>query len=429
MSMQVKRISDLVKAGLISVKDPSKGFTIRDLVDGYLKDSDDGFSTDSIFGYGGKLNIRPSYQRNSVYSDEKRDAVIETILDECPLNVIYWVDREDGTYEVLDGQQRILSICKYWVGEFSVSASCFPTQKDNKIIPQDFLNLQTNMADIAERFLDYQPDIYICKGTPSEKLKWFKRINTSGEPLNNQELRNSSYTGAWLSDAKARFASKEGRGVKLADRNPDNSQAEPLLNGSWNRQEYLETALVWAARREGFVGDSAIEEYMRVHSGDADASALWQYFSQVLEWVRSKFTTYNKALKGMDWGEIYEEYHKGTFNQNYIAQSADDIQAKIIELRTDDEVTAKMRGIYQYIIYGDVKYLSLRQFDEKIARAVYEKQHHHCVYCEREGNYKEYAFPQMHADHIQPWSKGGKTVAENCQMLCSAHNESKSNRW
>lgn len=256
--MTVKRISDLVKDGLISVKDPKRGFTVRDLVEGYMKDSDDGSTTDSVYGYNGKLNIRPSYQRNSVYDEKKRNAVIETILDECPLNVIYWVDKEDGTYEVLDGQQRILAICKYVSGEFSVSADCFPTK-----LPQDFPNLQTNMKDIAERVLNYQLDIYICKGTPSEKLRWFRRINTSGEPLNDQELRNSSYTGAWLSDAKARFSSANGRGVKLAEVNPNNNKPEPLLNGSWNRQEYLETALEWVAKHEGFVDNTALPKPRR----------------------------------------------------------------------------------------------------------------------------------------------------------------------
>ena len=424
MSMTVKKISDLVRMGTISVNDVGKGFTVRDLVKGYVKDSDDGSTTDSIYGFGGRLNIRPSYQRNSVYNEKKRNAVMETIFDECPLNVIYWVDKEDGTFEVLDGQQRILSICKYIVGEFSVLADCFPVE-----LPQDFPNLQVNFPDIAERVLDYQPDIYVCKGTPSEKLRWFRRINTSGEPLNDQELRNSSYTGAWLIDAKARFASAGGRGVKLADVNPNNNAYEPLLLGSWNRQQYLETALLWAARHEGMSGDKAIEQYMLAHRADADASALWQYFSQVLEWVRGKFIAFNKALTGMDWGTIYEAYQRGDYAGNIIELSAQEINDRIIELCNDDEVTASMRGIYQFILTGDGRYLSIRQFDEKMARVAYERQHHHCQYCLDEGNQREYAFKEMEADHIQPWSKGGKTEESNCQMLCKKHNNEKGHRW
>ena len=420
MSMEVKRIRDLVKTGNVTVHDPDKGFTIRDLVEGYTN-NDDGSTTDSVFGFNGKLNIRPSYQRNSVYSEEKRDAVIQTILDGCPLNTIYWVDKEDGTFEVLDGQQRILSICNYLAGNYAVKSERFPGSAPQ----QDFPNLQMNLTDIANEVLDYELDVYVCKGTPSEKLKWFHRINTSGEPLNEQELRNSSYTGKWLSDAKARFSSKAGRGVTLADTNPNNGKSEPLLSGSWNRQDYLQTALAWAANAEG----TDIEGYMLKHRGDQDATELWQYFSQVIEWVRGKFVSYNSALKGMDWGPIYERYQKGDFNSNIIAKSGTEINDEIVKLIADDEVTAKMKGIYQYIIDGDGKHLQIRQFDEKTARTVYERQKHHCPYCEQEGNMREYAFKEMHADHIQPWSKGGKTVESNCQMLCKHHNESKGSRW
>ncbi len=410
MTMQVKRIRDLI----------GRPFTVRDLVDGYLANADDGSTTDSIFGYGGKLNIRPSFQRNSVYNDKKRDAVIQTILNECPLNVMYWVDKEDGTYECLDGQQRTLAICKYVAGEFSVASSRFPGD-----LPQDFNNLRQNLHNIAEKILDYELDVYICRGTPEEKMMWFHTINTAGEPLNEQELRNSSYTGPWLTDAKGRFSREVGRGVTLANENPESGKDEPLLSGSWNRQEYLETAIKWAAHAEGMT----IEEYMLAHQKDADASELWQYFSSVIEWVRSKFVSYNSALKGMDWGDIYEKYKHGTFVDNIISRSADEINNEIGMLVADDEVTAKMKGIYQYVIFGEPKYLSLRQFDEKTARKIYEQQHHQCPYCLQEGNRREYAFKEMHADHIRPWSKGGQTVEENCQMLCAKHNESKGSKW
>ena len=416
MTMEVKRIRDVL----------GRPFTIRDLAEGYMKDADDGSTTDSIFGYGGRLNIRPSFQRNSVYNDQKRDAVIQTVLNECPLNTMYWVDKEDGTYECLDGQQRTLAICKYIAGEFAVSSPRFPGD-----LPQDFNNLQENLQNIAEQILNYELDIYVCRGTPDEKMLWFHTINTAGEPLNEQELRNSAYTGAWLMDAKSRFSTANGRGVKLANINPNTEKEEPLLNGSWNRQEYLETALKWIgeATYSDLKGDKAITKYMLDHRGDADASELWQYFSAVLEWVRSKFAAYNTALKGMDWGAIYEAYMKDELAGNIITKSAAEINEAIAELVGDDEVTAKMKGIYQYVIYGNVKYLSLRQFDEKTSRKVYEAQHHQCPYCLREGNRKEYAYKEMHADHIKPWSKGGKTVEENCQMLCSAHNESKGSRW
>lgn len=420
MAMQVKRIRELINEGIIRVHDKSKGFTIRDLCEGYTG-NDDGYTTDSIYGYNGNLNIRPSYQRNSVYNEQKRNAVIQTILDECPLNVIYWVDKEDGTFEILDGQQRTLAICNFISGHYAVTSDKFP----QSVPQQDFPNLQMNLTDLANKILDYELDIYVCKGTPSEKLKWFHVINTSGEPLNEQELRNSSYTGKWLSNAKGYFSSAKGRGVNLADINPNTNREENLLTGSWNRQDYLETALLWASIQENI----SIEQYMLNHRGDDDASELWQNFSKIIEWVRGKFISYNASLKSFNWGEIYKKYNEGELNGNLITNNASEINEEIIRLTSDDEVTASMKGIYNYIIYGDGKFLQIRQFDEKIARSIYEKQKHHCPYCVKEGNNREYAFKEMHADHIQPWSKGGKTEENNCQMLCAVHNESKGNRW
>ena len=408
--MEIKRIRDVI----------GEPFTVRMLCEGYTND-DDGTTTDKVRGYDGKLNIRPAYQRNSVYDARKRDAVIETILENCPLNTMYWVDNEDGTYEVLDGQQRILSICNFVYGKFSVRSRAFPIIANE----QDFPNLQMNLSDIAEKLLDYELDVYICKGDPSEKKRWFERININGEPLNDQELLNASHTGAWLNDAKSRFSKADSRGVTLSEINPENSQPEPLLAGSWNRQDYLKTAIEWAANAEGVTPQT----YMNNHVNDADASELWQYFSMVIEWVRSKFITYNKALRGLPWGTIYQSYKDGSFEGNIVCKNGLEIQEEIIKMTMDDEITARIKGIYQYIIYGDEKYLHIRQFEEKDMLITYEKQRHHCPYCEKEGIHREYAFSEMQADHIKPWSKGGKTILTNCQMLCKKHNANKGDKW
>lgn len=410
--MEVKRISEVL----------GRPLTIREVTAGYLKDSDDGCSTDKVFGLDGKLNLRPAYQRNSVYDDKKRKAVIQTILEKCPLGLMYWVDNGDGTYEVLDGQQRLLSICQFIAGEFEVASNKFPNEES-----LDFANIQTNFPEIAEDILDkYELDVYVCNGTNDEKLKWFNRINTAGEPLNKQELLNAAHTGKWLASAKGYFSNENGRGVNLADKNPENNQEEPLLNGAWNRQEYLETAIEWAANVEFSNEDNPLNSYMNAYAQNEDARDLWLYFSRVIEWVRSKFVTYDKALRGMDWGAIYEAYQNDEYVGNIISKSSSEIQEEICNLMEDEEVTASMRGIYMYIITGEYKHLSLRKFDDKMAKIVYESQRHHCPKCDAEGNHKEYAFKEMEADHIVPWSQGGKTTLDNCMMLCKHHNRVKS---
>jgi uncharacterized protein with ParB-like and HNH nuclease domain len=165
-----------------------KEITIRDLVKKYENDDVE----NGVIGFDGKLNIRPKYQREYVYNDKDRNKVIETVRKDFPLNVMYWADNKDGTYEVLDGQQRTINICEYVSSKFSIDERYFHRLEE----------------DEQEQILDYKLMIYICEGKPSEKLDWFKTINIAGLVLKPQELLNAIYTGDWLSDAKKYFSKR-----------------------------------------------------------------------------------------------------------------------------------------------------------------------------------------------------------------------------
>jgi len=357
-----------------------KMIAIRDIADGYVDNEEEG-----VLGYGGKLNIRPKYQREFVYDAKKRDAVIDTIRKGFPLNVMYWVVADDETFEVLDGQQRTISFCRYVNGEFSVDF-------DGRVAK--FENL-TNTEKM--KILDYQLMIYFCEGNDKEKLDWFKIINIAGEKLTEQELRNAIYTGTWLTDAKLRF-SKTGCSA--------HQLAANYLNGSPIRQEILERAISWISGGE-------IEKYMSVHQHDPNANELWTYFRNVIEWIELTFTAYRKEMKGLDWGSLYDKFKGAMFDTAKLEQ---EIQALMI----DDDVTNK-KGVYQYVLTRNEKYLNIRAFSDSQKRAAYEKQDGVCVKCG-----KNFALKEMEADHITPWSKGGKTTPDNCQMLCLECNRLKS---
>ena len=352
--------------------------TIRDITNGYVDNQENG-----VVGYGGKLDIRPPFQREFIYNEKERNAVIDTINKNFPLNVMYWSKNGDK-YELLDGQQRTLSICQYVNGDFSVNY-------------KGFSNLT---KDLQDKILDYKLMIYICEGTPSEKLDWFKIINIAGEKLTDQELRNSQYTGTWLHDAKRHF-SKTGC--------PAYQIGEKYLNGSTIRQDYLETALSWISNRDGI----EIEEYMRIHQNDADANELWMYFQSVIDWINRIFPKYRKEMKGIDWGTIYNEYKDQPYN-------SDKLEEKIVELMTDDDITSK-KGIYLYLITGKEKYLNIRAFTDNQKREAYERQKGICPMCG-----EHYEINEMEGDHITPWHDGGKTTTENLQMLCKECNRRKS---
>ncbi|MBE5886001.1 MAG: DUF262 domain-containing protein [Lachnospiraceae bacterium] len=357
---------------------------VRDIVDGYT----DNQQTGQVSGMNGKLDIRPAYQREFVYKDKQRDSVLETIQKGFPLNVIYWAKTGADTFEVLDGQQRTISICQYCNDEFSIDFRYFH-------------NLTPEEKDVI---LDYELDVYQCEGTDKEKLDWFQIINIAGEKLTNQELRNAVYAGTWLSDAKKRFSARNCAAERLA---------KDYLTGSAIRQDYLETAISWIAAKE----NTTIEDYMAKHQNDSNAGALWSYFSSVIEWVKSVFPEYRKEMKGVEWGLLFNEF--GTQFPDVATT-----EAEVKRLMMDEDVTAK-KGIYEYILSGREKTLSIRAFTPNQKREAYERQNHKCPYCEAEGVDKEWKIDEMEADHITPWHSGGRTISENCKMLCKSHNRQK----
>jgi len=352
--------------------------TVRELADGYRDNAEEG-----VVGYGGKLDIRPPYQREFVYKDKQRDAVINTITKDFPLNVMYWAVRDDSNFEIIDGQQRTISVCQFVNGNFAY-------------LNRYFHNLQN---DEQEQIFDYKLTVYLCSGTDSEKLEWFKTINIAGEKLTNQELRNAAYSGPWVSDAK-RYFSKTGC--------PAYSIGSDYLNGAPIRQDYLETAIDW-------ISNGKIESYMAEHQHDQDALALWEYFRSVITWVGATFTKKRKFMKGVNWGVLYNAYGDKQYN-------AGEIEAETARLILDDDVTKKS-GIYPYILTGDAKHLSIRAFSSAMKQKVYEQQEGICARCG-----EHFELSEMEADHIKPWHEGGKTTTENCQMLCKHDNRIKSGK-
>jgi len=355
-----------------------KKITVRELTNGFEDNDENG-----VIGYGGKLDIRPLYQREFIYKDKQRDAVIDTITKEFPLNVMYWAVREDGGFEIIDGQQRTISACQYVNGDFSVDGLAFHNlTKDKK-----------------EQILDYELTIYFCSGADSERLEWFKIINIAGEKLTDQELRNAVYSGSWVSDAK-RYFSKNGCSAY--------GIGSDYLKGSPIRQEYLETAIKWISKEK-------IEDYMSKHQHDQNASALWRYFQDVITWVDTTFTKKRKFMKGVDWGTLHNTYKDEKYNTKEIEEETE-------RLILDDEVTKK-GGIYPYILTRDEKHLSIRAFSDATKQKAYEKQKGVCVECK-----EKFEIEEMEADHITPWHEGGKTIEKNCQMLCKECNRRKSGK-
>lgn len=365
--------------------------TVREITQGYTNNDEQG-----VRGFGGQLDIRPPYQREFIYNEKEQEAVITTVLNGYPLNVMYWVKRSDDAecpYEVMDGQQRTLSLCEYVAGKFS----------------HDFKNFFNQPMDVQNKILDYKLTVYVCEGEASEKLEWFKTINIAGKALNEQEINNAIYAGPFVSDAKRHFSKSNCGAYRLG---------KDLVNGTPIRQDFFKKALEWMAEHETRNGHrQTAVGYMAQHQHDPNANNLWSYFQNVLNWATTNFSLkkFKKIMKGLNWAELYDKYRTETLN-------TEELERRISALIRDGEIQ-KQTGIIPYVLTGDERHLDLRSFPEDIKLAVWERQSHICPICG-----KEFDFEFMEGDHITPWREGGRTVTENCQMLCRECNRRKGAR-
>lgn len=366
--------------------------TVAQLAEGFIED----IETGKVVAFGGNLILSPEWQREFIYGRKQSQAVIETIINGAPLNNMYWFKNDDGSFECGDGRQRSQSICQFIHNKWTVNF------RGNNVY---FRNLP---RDIKERILNYQLQVYEVNGTHSDKLHWFRTTNIPGSPLTEQELRNSIFTGAWLTNAKEYFSKMNGGAA---------NRYGYLTGGVANRQEILEIALTWITGSEDY-----IEEYMAEHQHDEDASELINYFKQVCTWVEKVIgdddsparVKLGKSKKGDDWGSLYRNYHE-TF-----VIDREKIDEQLKALKMDDEVNEKPNGFYPYIISGNTQCLFQRQFSKAMKEKKYIEQNGICPVCG-----KHYSLTAMEGDHIKAWRDGGKTTYDNLQMLCKECNRRK----
>lgn len=379
----------------ITVEDICKGFHYNEL------------EGKGLYGLSGRLTIQPEYQRNYIYADGKKDvAVIDSVLKGYPIGLLYFNKVGDDKFEVLDGQQRITSLGRFVEGVLSII--------DESGIPQDINSIAN---DKREKILKTKLLIYICEGTESEIKEWFRTINIAGVPLKPQELLNAVFSGPFVTKAKEEFSNSQNAHIQMWSH---------FINGTANRQDFLERALDWVSKGN-------ISDYMKQHRRDDNITELKTYFNAVLSWVNSVFPTPYEKMKGLEWGRLYETYHK----LPYDPQKVDERVAELL----DDPQVENNSGVFEYVLGGeqDTKLLNIRVFDEKIKRQVYKLQTDdaemkgisNCPYCaigHEATKTRIWKLSEMDADHVSAWSKGGATTIENCQMLCKTHNRAKGNR-
>lgn len=373
-----------------------KSITIRELCEGYVNESETQIE-DAVKAYGGKLCVRPAFQRAFVYDKKQENAVIDTAMKGFPLNIMYWVDNGDGTYDCLDGQQRTISLCNFVDEVSSFEAPWFNSGKKNYIH-----TIQRIDPDLYERFMNYELEVYICRGAKADRMEWFKTINIAGEELSPQELRNANYVSKWLTDAKRYFSKANGKA-----KCPAENVGSMYTKANANRQELLEQVITWYIDSKK---DEDICQYMDEHINDDNAIELWNYFNNVIDWIETLFPgTYDKGMANINWGHLYNKYHDEEFDSEEIVNKFNEL----IEFKASKELDVSVGKIVEYCITRDENLLKHRAFSEAQRTTLYNRQKGICPDCG-----KHFIKADMHAHHIVPWYSGGVTELANGVMLC-----------
>ena len=394
------------------MKTELKIYTVEQICDGFEYNE---FEGKGLYGLAGQLTIQPEYQRNYIYADGKKDvAVIESVLKGYPLGLIYFNKVDKGRLEVLDGQQRITSLGRFLKNKFAVMINGMEQIFDGLDKGKQQKILQTKLL------------VYVCEGEgehAEEEIKeWFKTINIAGIPLNHQEELNAIFSGEFVTLCKAEFSNSQNANIQ---------KWESYVKGPANRQMFLATALEWVSRNMD--AKDKVSAYMSAHRRDNNINEIKTYFNTVIDWVDSKFDDVYDEMQGLNWGELYERFHKNPYDHTELSE-------KVSELMKDDFVTNR-RGIFEYVLGNcqDTKLLNVRLFDKPTMRKVYQEQTEkakaegisNCPYCAigHDANSKRiWKLDEMDADHVTAWSKGGSTTIDNCQMLCKTHNRAKGNK-
>ena len=374
--------------------------TVEELCKGFVDESELDIE-DGVYAYGGKLCVRPKFQRSFVYSPAQENAVIDTVLKGFPLNIMYWVDNGDGTYDCLDGQQRTLSLCHFFDGITSYKGAWLNNGGKTYIH-----TLKRISPELLNKFMNYQLEVYVCRGDKLERMEWFKTINIAGEELTTQELRNANYVSEWLTDAKKYFSKAN---ASSSAKCPAERVGESYTKKNANRQELLEQVISWYV---GSKKDEDICNFMESQMGKKDASELWNYFNNVIDWVKEVFPgVYDDGMKTVDWGTLYNNHNEDDIDPDEVGDKFNEL----IGYKASKELDISVAKICEYCITRDDSLLKHRAFNDAMKTTLYNRQNHICPDCGQ-----HFMKADMEAHHIVPWYKGGITELSNGVMLCKA---------
>ena len=395
----------------------------------------------------GDLLLQPDYQRKYVMNVKLASRLIESILIDVPIPVVYLAEEADGAYSVIDGQQRLTSFISFIEG----------TLPDNSVFRLKSLNVLKELNN--KSFTDLKKEdqtkiktttihtILIKKESPEDiKFEIFERLNTGSVKLNEDELRNSVYRGKYIKLLSELEADQDFHSLVRNDRYKNRMiyrgmflrffafSEKTYLNYSASMKQFLNKEL----RDNQNLSDSKANEYRKRFKHCIELvkmtfgeHAFRRYVIDVNKGVNGQWTNgINTALFDIQMcGFIHYSKHDIAPHTDRIREAMinlilDDSFFQSIAVRTNDkdQVQTRFKMWFQALdnILGKPED-SQRTFSYEIKKRLYT-QDSTCRIC----NQQIMMIEDSEVDHITPYSKGGKTVIENAQITHRFCNRSKS---
>ena len=399
-----------------------------------------------------KLILQPDYQRKYVMKPQVASRLIESILLDIPLPIVYFAEEEDGSWSVIDGQQRLTSIISFVQGKNLYDDKPFKLTSLNVMTELNRKSFSDLSNEQQEKILNTAIRSFVIKKESNDDIKFeiFERLNTGSTPLNEDEIRNTVYRGKYMN------LLKELEGNELFDKivNKPNFKNRMLYKGMILRffAFYEKTYLNYKPSMKQFC-NKHIKRFRNMD--DEQISEYRQIFKDTISSIYSVFgeNAFRRMMKeegtnNYIWAKtrinmaLYDiqMYSFSRYDKEQLIRHADEIRDRMydlminnpdfinaIEFKTSntDMVNRRFRmwlDIMEDIMKQDIETDNPRCFPDSIKSQLYNEDPT-CKLCgQRILNYDD-----AHVDHIIPYSKGGLTVLENAQIAHRYCNQHKSN--
>lgn len=374
----------------------------------------------------GDIIPQPDYQRDYIMDNKKASKLIESVLLQIPIPTVYLCEEKDGTFSIIDGQQRLTSFVKFLKNEIELKG----LEEYSEYNGKKFIGLDKNI----QRLIKSTTINCIVIQKESQELKYeiFSRLNQGSTSLKPQELRNCIYRGSFNNMLEDIAVNNKNLAYLVGDDNKRKNYQEYILRyfALKNFQEYsssISRTLNLYMEKHQNDPEENIKQYKREYDSNIDiirqilGQTAFYGYDRIKDKIMNKFS-----------GSVYDSIIVGfsMFNNHDLMRHSDNIRESINNMKMNDEeyqeytyaatgskarVIGRIMKVYEIlssIIGKKGDYGVERTFSKDIKEELWHEGYV-CPYC----NNVILNIDDAEVDHIESFVSGGETIKKNAQLL------------